>query len=346
MMPHNKIKVIKLLPFILLTFLNAQSCKSPTAPEALQPGRRDYTWTADTIKTINDNLMLTRIWGITPTDVWAVGNSDWTALTIWHYDGSRWNCDSTGRLNNPWAIIGFSSNEVWMGNTNSTIWKFDGSQWSVYGTYKVAGFDETWIMNFDGTSSNNIYGVGSANMSNGSDYIGLIMHYDGISWKILNIPPVKVGFGFCALDNNSGALIIGGTDFDTTGWVEKAYAWNGSQLNEIYSGSDEAAVSNINHNAYIDINKRIYKYKNGKLELWKNISNTDCSGVIWCGRSESDFFIGSSTGIAHYNGSDFKTLYITYGSNIMGGFIFEKDVFFILHNFNTDINVIVHGKLK
>ncbi len=341
-------KAIVFLFLILLLFINFQSCKSPDGPDNIQSGRRDYTWTADTIKVINNGLVLDRIWGITPTDVWAVGEATSTILAIWHYNGSWWGCDSVNRRNDPWAIIGFSSNEVWMGNTNSTIWKYDGSEWKVYGKYSINGFDEIWIMDFDGTGPNNIYGIGSANQSYGNNYTGIIMHYDGSSWKIVNIGPSHVGFNECGIDKKSGNFIIGGTDYDSTGWIENAYSWDGKKLNKLYSGSTYAAISRIGDQAYVYMNKKLYKYRSGKLVLWKDMSNTSCTTKIWCGRSEDDFFMGSSTGIGHYNGVDFKTVYKLYGNNtqIMGGYIFPNDVFFIVHNFITGINVIVHGKLN
>jgi len=342
-------KLVNLLIF-LFTFsfelFTSAGCSSATGPITNSGGRRDYTWTVDTIKTI-DPLTLTRIWGITPTDVWAVGSTGSPAITIWHFNGSRWGCDSIGRPFYPWAIIGYSGDEVWLGNTSSTIWKYDGSQWQQYGIYNVAGYDKTWIMNFDGTASNNIYAVGSANKLDGSDYKGTIMRYDGKSWKFANLPYVKVGFGDGKIDQSSGVLIIEGTVYDTTGWINKVHAWDGNQLKEIYSGYSYPNVGSVLHEVLVNIDKKIYKYSNGQLILWKDLSGTDCIGKIWCGRSENDFFIGSSSGIGHYNGTDYKTIFTKNNPNISGGFIFDKDVFFIMDEPNNSfINYIVHGKLK
>ena len=309
-----------------------EGCSNPAAPVTSTAGPRNYTWTVDTIKTM-DPLTLTRIWGISPTDVWAVGSTGSPALTIWHYNGSWWGCDSVGRPFYPWAIIGFSSNEVWLGNTNSTIWKYNGSQWQQYNEYDVAGYDKTWIMNFDGTASNNIYAVGSANKLDGSDYRGTIMHYDGISWKFANIPYVKVGFTDGKIDQSSGALIIEGTVFDTTGFISKIHSWDGNQLKELYSGIPYAGVGSVQHEVLVYINQKIYKYENGQLVVWKDLSGTDYSGKIWCGRSENDFFMGSSVGvgIGHYNGTDFQIIYkFKTNLDIYGAYIFDKDVFFLL----------------
>jgi len=329
-----------------------ESCKSPTTANEgsntnLIPGRRDYTWTADTIKTV-DALSLDRIYGITPTDVWATGVSSWTATTIWHYDGNRWGCDSISRNISPWAVIGFSSNEVWIGNGNSTIWKYNGSQWQLYGTYHIGGFDQVVFQNFDGLSPNDIYGVGGAENNVGSNYEGIVMHYDGINWTFANIPSVKVGFVDCKIDQSSGDLVLEGTDYDSTGWISKIDVWNGQSLKEIYSGIPYAAVGRIGDQVYVTIDGKILKYINGQLTLWKDLSNYGAIGNLWCGRSESDFFMWSTTGgIGHYNGSDFRVLYkFKPNMEISGGYISDIDVFFLVHDPDTGNNIIVHGKLN
>ena len=339
------IKILTLLFPLAFVLCTLQSCKSPTGPGENSPGRRDYTWTLDTIKTADD-LTLIRMWGISPTDVWAVGTSSSSRLTIWHYNGSWWGCDSIGRPFSPWAIIGFSSSQVWIGNVSSTIWEYTGSQWQQYGKYDVAGYDKNWILNFDGTASNNIYAVGGANKNDGSDYRGTIMHFDGTSWSFMNLPYLKVGFADGKIDQGTNTLITEGTVYDSTGWINKVHAWDGKQLKEIYSGFPYANVGSVQHEALISINQKIYKYQNAQLVQWKDISGTDFSGKIWCGRSENDFFICSSTGMGHYNGTNFQTIYKT-NLTMEGGYVFDKDVFFIYSDENNiGLNVVVHGKLK
>lgn len=342
--------LILIITLFITSFLF--SCKSPTAPGGggtnLPPGRRDYTWTADTIKIV-DALSLNRIYGITPTDVWVTGVSSWTATTIWHYDGNRWGCDSIPRNISPWAVIGFSSNEVWIGNANSTIWKYDGSQWQLFGTYNVSGYDQVVIQNFDGLSGNNIYGVGYAAIyGNTNNYEGIIMHYDGTNWSFVNIPSGRVAFGDVKIDGNSGDLVLEGTDYDSTGWISKIDVWDGKSLKEIYSGIPYANVGRIQNQVYVTIDGKVYNYNNGQLILFKDLSGEGAVGKLWCGRSESDFFMWSAAGgIGHYNGNNFKILYkFNPNMEIGGGYIFEKDVFFLVYDPNTGNNIIVHGKLN
>ncbi len=193
----------------ILSIIIINSCNHSTEPEP-QPGRRDYTWTIDELKPGDESLYLMRIWGSSPSDVWAVGISSWTATSLWHYNGLNWRCDSIPRHINPTGLFGINGNEIWLGNGNSTIWKYNGSVWLQYGEYKINGFDAVHINCFDGTSRNNIYGVGFADVYNSNTYKAIIMHFNGLAWSFVNIPDTKVSFEFVQIDPKSSALIISG----------------------------------------------------------------------------------------------------------------------------------------
>ncbi|MCX6150370.1 MAG: hypothetical protein NTX22_07615 [Ignavibacteriales bacterium] len=345
----NHKRMISLLLFLqgiaITLFLNLSCKKSPTEPEDNStPGRRDYVWSADTIKT-TESLLLSRIWGSSHYNIWAIGPSSWTATTIWHYNGLKWSCDSIPRNVGPWAIYGIDSNEVWLGNSNSTIWKYDGKNWTQFGKYNISGYDHVSILNFYGKSKNDIYGVGYAENYSNNNSKAIIIHYDGVNWKFVNIPVIKVEFIEIAIDENTYSLIISGWLIDENGLTGKLYIWNGKELKEIYSGAD-VSIGTINNKIYITINQKIYKYNKGNLELWMDKTGSRFIGKIWGGRSEKDFFWCSYEGIGHYNGTDFQTIY-NIDLNLMCGYVFDKDVFFIYKDYNkTGYNVIVHGVLN
>ena len=81
--------------FVLLTLfiLTLNSCKhNPVEPGINEPGRRDYTWTRDTLRA--DELgfeFLSGIWGASPNDVWVIGGDATYVNKVWHYDGSTWH---------------------------------------------------------------------------------------------------------------------------------------------------------------------------------------------------------------------------------------------------------------
>lgn len=338
-----------LLALTLAIIIITSSCNSsPIEPEP-QPGRRDYTWTVDTINPGYDYASLGRIWGSSATDVWAVGDGD-ALFRMFYYDGYKWTnyyIEPTNPLEiiGPTSIWGTAKNNVWMASRNSTIWRrYDGKQWTLYGEYKVEGYDRVIINYFDGISSNDIYGVGGTDNSN--TYKAVIMHYDDGRWSFINIPETKVGFETVAIELKSGVLVISGTVYDRSGFVAKIYSWDGKELKELLSDYGWSFVTKLNNNEiFATLGRKIYKYSNKQLTLWKDNTGTGINGNIVCGRSRNDFFIGGAGGMLHYNGTDFTTIYPT-NLTIQRGITFEKDVFFIGTDYSNMKNYIIHGQLK
>ena len=117
-------KYIKAILFILsFTIAFAFfSCEKGTEPDQLKPGRRDYTWTVDTAKTFNTPLM--KMWGSSPTNVWAVGSGSSLDQTIWHFDGTEWKTDNISRAISPWCIYGFAEDNIWIAGSDGEIWHY------------------------------------------------------------------------------------------------------------------------------------------------------------------------------------------------------------------------------
>lgn len=300
-------KKIILLLMLLILILN--SCGENGVEPVPQPGRRDYVWSVDSLDPGSESLFLVRIWGISANDVWAIGVSSYSATSIWHYNGQQWRCDSIPRFIQPSSIFGISKNEIWLGNANSTIWKYNGSQWFRFGDYKVNGYDRTNINYFDGTSANNIYGVGFADIYNSYIVKAIIMRYDSFNWTFVNIPNVTVGLETVAIEAKSGVFVMSGTVYDPSGFTAKIYCWDGKELKELISGSGYSFVTKLGDEIFATLNSKIFKYSDKNLILWKDNSDTGIYGNIICGRSRNDFFIGSSDGITHYNGTDFTTIF-------------------------------------
>lgn len=338
--------------FILSVILNINSCNSVTEPE-IQPGRRDYVWEVDTIKPGNESLYLRRIWGSSPNDIWAVGSSSWTATSIWHYNGKEWRCDSIPRKVVANGLFGVAQNDVWLGSCCglNTIWRFNGNNWFQFAELNPEnGYNHITLNCFDGLSASNIYGVGFTELYGQNKWKAMIMHFNGNNWRIVNIPEIRVGFESFAVDEKSGDLVISGTDYDPKGFVSKVYFWDGRQLKELLSElGGWAFVTKLGNEIFVSYSAKIYKYDNKKLNLWKNNTGTLINGNIICGRNRNDFFISTYEGIAHYNGTNYNTLYTkTQDNNVAIGIgtIFEKDVFFIINDFTLGKNLILHGKLN
>jgi hypothetical protein len=338
--------LIKILLFLLFFVILISCKKTSTEPEQnYEPGRRDYTWTIDAINSGKEYLYLGNIWGISSKDIWAVGNSSWSTTSIWHYNNAQWKCDSLPRYVDPLTVFGFSSNEVWLGNANSTIWKYNGFTWSKFGEYKLTGYDRTIINYFDGTSNMNIYGVGNVVVNNSDKYKGVIIRYDGTNWNFIDIPETQVMFGSVAIESKSNTLVMCGYTRVSTGLIAKVHYWNGVELKEILSGNGWSFVTKLGNEIFVTLASKIYKYSDKNLTLWKDNTGTTIDGNIICGRSRNDFFICSTNGIAHYNGTDFTSIYNTT-LTVETGIAFENDVFFIGLNYTTGKSYIIHGQLK
>ncbi len=120
---NKKIIIMKIL--LLLTALSLYSCTKPNEPEEenLQPGRRDYVWTVDTLKHPNSfQTHMRSIWAANATDVYVVGFNDSYRRIMYHYDGKTWapvkltwpeGGTLTANTSGLSSIYGSSSNNIW-----------------------------------------------------------------------------------------------------------------------------------------------------------------------------------------------------------------------------------------
>lgn len=336
-------KSLKRLFFIFLLFLNAESCKSPTGPDNIFPGRRDYTWTADTLWA-NDFWGITSFWGSSPNSIWVTGVGTSAKDCLWYYDGVKWTESKEILSSSLNTVFGTNPSEIWIGDSFGTIWRNTGSGWQKFKKIAVDGYNRIIIACIYGTSQNDLYAVGSADNYDGSGYKGIILKYDGKDWSLLSIPDIRVGFNRIRKMNN-GNYIIWATNFDK-GFLDKLFVYDGNNnLKEIFSDYYFPGLYQMNGDVYVTINRKIYKCRNDKLELWKEFPGTSYIGSF-LGRSEKDFFGSGYDGILHYNGSDIANLYPTKQLDLGGMLIFNKDVFFGGFDSEKNIEVIIRGTLK
>lgn len=332
---------------ILLIFV-ALSCRDKgVEPDNIQPGRRDYTFTIDTLRTQPGDLFYpTNIWGSLPNDVWVVGHADASDLSKWHFDGTKWTRDSSRFSSNLQSIFGFSPNNVWACDApGGNMWHYNGSVWSKYGNYTPSGY-LLLLNNIWGDAPNNIYAVGGADSTEGGAYKGIIMHYNGINWRFVTIPKIRVGFSWIRRGiKESNKYYLSSTTFEATGDTEKIYQFDGISLKEIYRTTTEVAtVNEVNERIYFAIGKKVMKYKGDQLQVWKDFTGTTFLGRLW-GRSEKDFFSVASDGIAHFNGTDLKTIYPT-DIIIFDMAIFSSEIFVLGVTRQNSHPVAIHGILQ
>lgn len=334
--------------FILFSSLFLTCRDRGSEPPPLQPGRRDYDWSIDTLKVqIGDQIILSSLWGSSPTNVWAVGSSDASWNTIWHYDGISWQRDSLQRQISPRSVYGFASNNIWICSSyGDRYWHYDGSSWNENNHYVVSGFPLVGLIDLWGKNSNNIYSVGFASTSDGSSYKGIVMHFNGFSWDFIPILDQRVEFtSIMSTQAESSKYYLSGVRFEAIGDTNKLFEFDGSTMKEIYSSATHlATVNKVNEKMYFCIGRKIFFYENEQFKLWKDFTETPFRGQMW-GRSDIDFFSVTSDGIGHFNGTDLVTIY-PIDALIFDMAVFETDIFVLCLTKSLDHPVVYHGVLQ
>jgi hypothetical protein len=341
-----KSKIIYLF-LITITLQFNFSCDSVEPPiDNTKPGSRDYVWTVDTLEV--QNSLVRRMWGSGPNDVWAILSGADLDKTIWHYDGNSWTTDGVFRSIEPASIFGFTSDNIWLGGHQGEIWHYDGSAWTPF-TVLVAtsGTTITWE-NIWGESMNNVYAVGAYEDHSLYNNNGVIAHYDGSLWKLLDIN-VNNSLTKIYKDDIAG-YIIEGMRFGLID-TSKVFLFSQNKLTEIYSSlatsSYIASIGKIGERVLITYGRKIYTYSNNKFKLFYSVENQSFGGGI-IGRSLKDIFLGMQDGIAHYNGSDVQYLLHAINANsfITSWIILENETFFSFYDFSNGKTYMYKGTLQ
>ena len=337
-----KLKLIFII--LLLVIISENSCKdNSVGPGAITPGRRDYTWTRDTLRADEAGFQfLSGIWGSSPSDVWIIGDAATYVNKVWHFDGSKWKNYLLDKFATPIQIWGISSDEIWMVTTRSDIWRYNGLKWYVDTTIVPDGYHRILFEDIFGYK-NNIYAVGIAEKSSG-DFIGIVVHYDGNKWKILNTAKIEEYFlSILFLENQD--ILITGLDYLHPIDSPRLYKLKDSTITLIKKGSStDFHLGILNNKMYVNSDRKVYEYDNGTLNEVIDLTSTDYAGSIW-GRTTKDFFSANNGwNLGHYNGGDMVNIYHTEGY-ILDAQIFAKDVFFICNTLDN-VNYVLHGKLK
>jgi len=159
---------LKLFLFLLLftsalTFTLLSCGDNITGPE--QPGKRNYTWTVDTLSNPFDPLF--RLWGSSPTDVWSINISGNVTGEIFHFDGKKWSSDAVPGMDSPHSIYGFASNNLWIGAAQGQIWHYGGNIWKQAAKLTKDGNTQIVFDNMWGDSPNDLYAFGAYTDENG-----------------------------------------------------------------------------------------------------------------------------------------------------------------------------------
>jgi hypothetical protein len=337
-----------IVSFFFLIVIAFQSCKSPTGPvNNSYPGRRDYTWTVDTILT---DSFVGRMWGDSPDNIWVTVSGSVSGKNIFRFDGNTWNY-VTNHIFQPNAVFGFGKNKILVGGENGTIWRYNGNSWNFEASLNVIPNRYIEFENIRGESPNDIYAVGAYADDNQYNNNGVLVHYNGSTWEINNnIKPKNLLYQIYNITGTPDYFLMGyhhSVYGDST--LILKYNSNTDTLTILSEAGDArndfVTCYKINNEIYLLNGNNIYIYYQNNSRMFLQITDAGFRGRI-DGRNESDLFIVMTTGIAHYNGSDIKPIYNFENTSIASSLILDKDVFFLAYNDLTKINYIIHGKLE
>ena len=331
----------------ILSVVLSDCRKEPTAPgESTAAGRRDYTWRIDTISATRSRP--NQISGTSPVDLWAVFLGD-SNRTLYHFDGVSWTADMRVRPFTPNSVFSVSINDVWSGGLQGKIWHYNGVSWSEHYRHSVDSTSEIIFETMYGTSPTSLYACGVC--FRGQEYWGIILHFDGHSWRQVIIPTIRTRFVVMKFDGaGSGRYYLLGLSNEQSGpGTYQFYQFDGNIIAQIGSGAQGGDASGdilqlgagtrfiIGHDAYV--------YSSQTFSLVAHLADSPQFLNAGTGRNERDIFLTFLDGIGHFNGSDTQYLFGFGGYvRIVGSQIFERDVFFIGWDLKGN-NLVFHGIL-
>ncbi|MBW7888802.1 MAG: hypothetical protein H3C35_10675 [Bacteroidetes bacterium] len=334
---------------VILLFTNADCKKDIVTPEDIKPGSRNYTWTVDTVYAPYN--LFSDLTGNSPTDLWAASSGDGEKI-FYHYDGIKWTTDFIPRQFSPASIFSLSPTSVWSGGMRGEIWHYDGINWLRQYKHLISGYNEgTANIIFEDIcafSESDIYFIGQ--YLNDTTRTGLIVHFNGSSWKQIKIPNIRTTFGKMRKHINGKFYFSGLTNEQFTESTYQLYEFDRTTLEQIKSGlqnNDEfGSILPLGNKIYFIIGYDFFDYLNGQFMKMAHLSNSPNFLNAGIGRNIIDIFLLFSDGIAHYNGTDVQYLFrFSERIAITDWQIFEKDIFVVGQDTKGN-NLIFHGNLN
>jgi hypothetical protein len=142
---------------------------------------------------------------VSPTDVWAVGDSHTTSPVFQtlteHWTGHKWSIVTSpnpgAQLNELFGVAAVSPTDVWavgsfaltgFSPSQTLIEHWNGTSWSVVTSPNV-GTQTNELLGVTAVSASDIWAVGDFN--NGTGPQTLIEHWNGTSWSVVSSPNVS-----------------------------------------------------------------------------------------------------------------------------------------------------------
>ena len=264
---------------------------------------------------------------------------------LWHYDGTVWKSYDKQIIGTfPNCLFGFSKDDVWLGGNDGKIWHFNGNAWIQSFMYHTDP-GHVDIMDISGQSPTNIYAVGVSNINS-----SFILHFDGTNWNEELFTNSNSQFLYLRQDNDRTFISCLKPNLEGTDTIV-LYQYKNKQLIELFSKPLSeitfASMNKIGDEVYFLLGQDLNRNINGKFIKVVSFSETNFGYNVY-GRNLKDIFIIERDGLAHYNGENVEYLY-QFANNFTSLYkplIFDNEVFFAVHDYPDDLNLVLHGKLK
>jgi len=350
--------------------------KGTEPPQGSQPGKRDYTWTVDTLAYPGSfQTLMYSIWASSPKDVYVVGHNDQAGWgSMYHYNGVRWTPESLltnqgGTINQGFDLLslcGFASNDIYaVGNyihvnptpppnflDSSLIIHFDGTRWI------EANIDRRSLLaDVAGSTDRNIWAVGWGTNS--------IYHYDGIRWANDSIHMSIPSGGFfqiysISVVSDSELYALASTHINDL--AKDIYyflhrfqgAWSVVDTAIIEPGSIEIkwGYSRLWMSPWgtlYSVGEGVYEWTQNQ---WIETFHNNNSLIDMLGTNGNDIFVVGQNGtIFHYNGTDWYHFTQFPPSSIslttewfFGVWTNGQEVFIVGQDANGRNSIVLHGK--
>jgi hypothetical protein len=186
---------------------------------------------------------LTAVSVVSATDIWAVGGSRYTELSVplvEHWNGRRWSivdAPNPGGVASLYSVTAQSAKDVWAvgskgkDNQQTLVEHWDGRKWSVVASPNGDG-RVNLLQSADGVSKDDVWAVGHSGAADGRGDT-LVEHWDGTAWVIVPSPNPGAtinGLTSVSADSHSDAWAAG---YTSDGGLAKPLLehWDGDSWN-------------------------------------------------------------------------------------------------------------------
>ncbi|HWP81787.1 MAG TPA: hypothetical protein VNN76_03925 [Bacteroidota bacterium] len=306
--------ILTAIPLLLL-----QTCIDKGVDPQPPKDMRKLIWRVDTLYTPGAQTILTDVWGSSPQNVLAIGWMSGRSI-LYRFNGSNWSVEPLPPPDQPFnfvglnAITGFAHNDIYVvgeeiGTRNnyrtdtSLILHFNGWIWR-----KLDFLKGRTLHSVTGSSSGNIWSGGW----------NLVLHWDGVEWKNVQVPLFPQGVRFlsaAALASNdiymTGFRIDVVQPHDTTAYF--LYRYDGTTWSITDSVIQTAASPDQKFGGLLkEIGGTLFSSGSGVFrkngQQWVRLLDDPAIYFLGGTRPDNLFASGGRGKAYHYNGRDWYQL--------------------------------------